>query len=296
MEFELKNYAKWILSGEHAVLQGGKALAFPLRNFYFQANGEFSQTGNKKEINVESCNEELIIIIKKLLISAIKLFNIKPFYSSYKINFAGNIPIKCGLGSSAAICVLIAKIVSLFIPNIKYNHLFLFSVAKTLENNFHKKSSGLDVAVSLFNKPIIFENCSVKEILSVPFWPHLGLSFSGTESLTAECAQKVQRIRETDLSYSQELDNYMNESANMCEIALKQGDPDLLRAGIDLGCDVFRKWGLVSDKLDEHIKFLKSQGAIAAKPIGSGLGGCVVSLWPKKNKNYEDICLTLENP
>lgn len=296
MEFELKNYAKWILSGEHAVLRGAKALAFPLRSFSFQAKGEFSRSGDRQEINVESSNEELILIIKNLLESAIRLFNITPFYPSYKINFSGNIPIKCGLGSSAAICVLIAKIVSLFIPNIKYNHLFLFSVAKTLENNFHKKSSGLDVAVSLFDKPIIFEGCSVKETLTVSSWPHLGLSFSGIESSTAECAKRVQEIRKRDLAYSQELDNYMNESANMCEIALKQGDFDLLRTGIDLGCDVFRKWGLVSETLDEHIKFLKSQGALAAKPIGSGLGGCVVSLWPEKNKNFEDICLTLENP
>lgn len=296
MGFELKSYAKWILSGEHTVVAGGKAIAFPLRNFSFTAECDFSYSGFKKEVIIESENKEFLEIVQNLIETAMTFFRIKPFYPSYKIRFFGNIPIKCGLGSSAAICVLVSRIVAYLIPDFKFNHVFLFSVAKILENNFHGKSSGLDIAVTLYNKPIIFENGAVKETFSVESWPVLGLSYSGKQSITSLCARKVQQMRNENTKYAQELDNSMNESANMCELALRQGDLHLLRAGIELGCDVFRKWGLINDSLDEHIKFLKSKGALAVKPIGSGFGGYVVSLWPEKNEVYKDICLTLENP
>jgi mevalonate kinase len=106
--------------------------------------------------------------------------------------------------------------------------------------------------------------------------------------------KSVQEIFRKNESLALELDNLMNHSADLCESALKNADFEKLKDGINLGCEVFREWGLCHEPLEYHIDMVLSAGAVAAKPIGSGLGGYVVSLWQEKPKS--DIYLTLEKP
>ena len=71
----------------------------------------------------------------------------------------------------------------------------------------------------------------------------------------------------------------MNRSAELCIEGIESCNLDALADGINLGAKIFEEWGLMNDALANAIKDLKEHGAIAAKPIGSGLGGYVVSLF-----------------
>ncbi len=90
----------------------------------------------------------------------------------------------------------------------------------------------------------------------------------------------------------------MNISVELCIEGLRNYDLEELSEGINLGSQVFKEWGLFNQSLDNTIKNLKRQGALASKPIGAGLGGYVVSLWNKWNENLSycnSIRLTLDN-
>ncbi|MDR1334478.1 MAG: hypothetical protein LBJ71_04630, partial [Holosporaceae bacterium] len=143
--------AKWILCGEHSVVRGGKAIAFPLNDFsnsiFFEKSDDFSIQSD--------CSENVVF---DLLKTGCRYLNISPQKISGHLMIKSNIPIKSGLGSSAALCANIAKIFEFY----GYcNNVWEF--AKHLEDKFHQKSSGLDVSVVLKNKPTIFSNNKILE-------------------------------------------------------------------------------------------------------------------------------------
>jgi mevalonate kinase len=302
---KLSSYAKWILSGEHAVVRGGKAIAFPLRNYECSVQFEeadalgIEHRNVSKEIDspsegkgnlahVEDLNETFISLLKR----AAQFTNTNFEEIRWKFVVTTDIRTKSGLGSSAAICTNIANIFKYF----GYCN-DVFSLAKHLEDYFHKKSSGLDISVAMTNRPIVFQNNKITSMLEVSFWPQLILTYSGEKSMTCKCEEMVTNIFKKDEKLALELDATMNRASDLCELGLKNGDFCLLKEGISLGNEAFRGWGLHNESLTEHLNILLSSGAAAAKPVGSGLGGYVVSLWEQgKPIKYNGTYLTLDRP
>ena len=282
---QVSSYSKWVLSGEHSVVRGGKAIAFPLKNYKCSVNFEKNVILNVKHSN----NLEKIFI--NLIKNAAEFTGIDPKVLHGSFEISSNIPMNAGLGSSAAICSNIAKL---------FKILRLcddeFSLAKNLENAFHKKSSGLDTSVAITSNAIVFQNGNIIKHPQISFWPNMILTYSGKKLSTSASSQIVKNLFSKDRALAEKLDEMMQESVNLCEYALENGDFYSLKSGIQLGNEAFEKWGLINEQLEQHIKMLKSNGAIAAKPVGSGLGGYVVSLWDSKPNLNNHICLTLERP
>ncbi|MCB0347867.1 MAG: hypothetical protein KDD37_03485, partial [Bdellovibrionales bacterium] len=186
-------------------------------------------------------------------------------------------PIGSGLGASAAFCV---AVVQLFVHMgwVEANNAFHF--AKEIENLFHGESSGLDIAVILEGKPILFNRLEGMQVLDFSWKPNLYLSYSGNRGLTSDCVNKVKKMHEDYSQMAMRVDDKMKQSVDLILKALK-GDKDtfLLKEGIDLGLSCFQDWNLVNANLREHIQILKNHGAMAVKPTGSGDGGYVLSLW-----------------
>jgi mevalonate kinase len=285
--------AKWILSGEHTVIRGGKAIAFPLRKYGccvdFEENDTFVVEHSCAGYHVSI--DELNSIFKSLLKKAAEFTNISLEKIKGKFLVTSNIKTRSGLGSSSAICVNIANVFKYFGFSGD-----IFMLAKFLEDYFHKKSSGLDVAVALNNKPVVFQHNEVASILEPSFWPHLALTYSGEQSITSRCIEIVNNFIKKNEKLAFELDNMMNTASDLCETGFKSVSFDKIKDGISLGNEAFKSWGLHTKSLTEHISMLKRQGAVAAKPTGSGLGGYVVSLWEEDPKLHNDACLTLEKP
>ena len=80
----------------------------------------------------------------------------------------------------------------------------------------------------------------------------------------------------------------MSKSVELAYLALTSTDKTefdrqhLLKEAIELAYQCFKDWCLTDDALNAHILELKSFGAVACKPTGSGSGGYVLSLWSKE--------------
>ncbi|MDR1982421.1 MAG: hypothetical protein LBQ08_01320 [Holosporaceae bacterium] len=263
------SHAKWILSGEHSVVRGKKAIAFPLKNYKNSITFEKSD-----HFRISASQEYSKETIMSLLKEASNFLKISLEKISGHIGMKSDIPMKAGLGSSAAICVNIANI---------FRHFGfcddVLNLARHLENRFHKKSSGLDVTVVFENKPIIFKENKLSEFLEPGFWPPMILTYSGEKSITSSCATIIGEIFLKNEKLALELDEQMDSASNLCEEALKNSDFYKLKDGITLGGEIFHRWGLCNSSMNLHINKLLSCGARAAKPIGSGLGGYILSLW-----------------
>lgn len=262
--------AKWILAGEHTVIRGGGAIAFP----YFKKSMTLNYEPHE-ELKIKLKNEaHKKAFIKILEISSEQLkipFNeIKGIFS-----VTSNIPISAGLGSSAALCVSVAKF---FKQNIIQNNLTLDLFAKTLENSFHCKSSGLDVAVIINEKPIFFRDMKVN-VIAEKFHPNFKLTYSGRGQETRHCVNKVFDFFKTNPKEARLIEQKMNDAVASCANSLESNDLVLLAHGMNKAKECFFDWGICPDFQKKHIDQLINQGALAAKPIGGGGGGYVLSLW-----------------
>ncbi len=182
------------------------------------------------------------------------------------------------MGASAALCVAIAR---WFISQQLIEASSLYDFARSLEDLFHHKSSGLDIAAVIANEGIHFEDGDYR-VLQTKWQPVWCLSFSGQIGMTSHCVKKVRELWENQPDMAQTIDNNMLGAVAQAEQALQlspqQGLP-LLAEAINQTRTCFTQWGLAGGRIAEHMDYLLQHGALAVKPTGSGDGGFVLSLW-----------------
>lgn len=274
---QFNSYAKCILAGEHSVLRGHKALVYPVQCKALNAELKPTDDNLQIEFNGPYANE-LQLVLWSVIEEALKKINKKREHLKGQLKVDSNIPLGTGLGASAALCVCVAKLFQQY-GWVKEAELFNFS--RDLEDLFHGKSSGVDIAAALSEGCIEFKDSVLK---AFPFaWkPKLYLSYCGQRGVTSECVKKVDQLFEADPEKAKSIDNKMSEAVEMIESALKiqsENSMSQLVSGLTMANDCFKSWGLLSPPLSAHMEALKSAGAIAMKPTGSGLGGHVLSLW-----------------
>lgn len=278
--FETRTYGKWILSGEHSVLRGAPALVFPLYsrslNLSFQEDAEATSLDLKLK---GKHGEELQLLFWGVLEKACELKKIPRSSLKGRLTIESFIPVGAGMGASAAFCVAMTR----WFQSLGWlDDGEVYEFARQLENLFHGESSGVDVAVVMQEQPLYFLRNGIRKVLNPTWQPQWYISYSGQRGVTSECVQKVKNFIVQNPEQGELLDKEMSRSVELANQALavdpKKGLPILVES-INTAAQCFLKWGLTEGSLKSRMDELKSQGAIAVKPTGSGNGGYILSLW-----------------
>lgn len=264
MTHSLRAHGKAILAGEHSVVRGGEAVVLPLRSRALTLEWEHSGSG----VTVEP--GPLAEPFRLSLDKALSLLSFTLPSAGYRIRLASDIPVRAGLGSSAALAVSVVR----FLQEEGAKIPSPLPLAIEIENLFHGKSSGIDVACVLASAPVTY----VKGHAPVPVTPAWKPSFylfdTGQRSATKDCVAKVERAARPDL------DRRMEECVRLVKGALlseSTGRLGALAEALELGASCFEEWGLgPGPALKEKLKHV---GALAVKPTGSGGGGHLLTLW-----------------
>lgn len=319
-KIKVQSFGKWILAGEHAVIRGGACLVLPLKSvsleMTYKENNQplsitFSGVFNDLKLN-KFCEK----VIRKTLVQ-IKNKNLKG-----ALEVHSTIPLGYGLGGSAAFCVSLLKLFSK-LGLIKENQ--VLESAIQLENEFHGKSSGVDVLSVYHNKPLLVQkkkslqiqqNTSLDpftytlrqnpvtyiedtievEFVDFQFQSSFYLLNTKRKSETKHCVKKVQQAYKKNPKRGKALDEKMSQATMLCFKSLTSSSKDYLlelAQAIQQAYDCFVEWDLCSKEDLEEIEYLKSKGALAVKPTGSGGGGFLLSLWKtpcKLNKEGFWVC------
>ncbi|HRO67617.1 MAG TPA: hypothetical protein PL182_08640 [Pseudobdellovibrionaceae bacterium] len=278
MAFQTESFGKWILAGEHAVLRGSPALVFPLKS----RSMKISHEDGAEPLSVEfrgSKGSELEPLFWAVLERACDLMRTPRSGLKGRLRIESTIPIGAGLGASAAFCVAMTRWFH-HLGHLKKSDLAEF--ARTLENLFHGESSGVDIAVAISGEGLHFER-EGRQFAVVPKWrPRWFISYTGQRGVTSDAVNKVKRLIEEKPEEGRRLDDRMKQAARDGERALMMEEGEglsLLIRSIDQAGSCFEAWGLAEGAVKQHLEILKSAGAIAVKPTGSGGGGYVLSLW-----------------
>lgn len=277
-DFAITLTSKFIVAGEHAVLRGNDALALPLQSrtlqFNYQTNAKPYQVtfNGEKNIKLQQSFDELISM-------ALQAAHQPQLKISGNFAISSNIPVGSGLGSSAAISLALG---SWFLQQQLISQSQLFDFARRLENLFHGESTGLDIAVAMHNKPILF-NIHKPIVAITPQWqPNWYLSYSGEAANTAMCIHQVKNLWQHHAQQAKLIDEKMQAAVQQAKSALEKsatpGQVELINA-IKQAQSCFEDWQLQTELCKNHIESLYQAGAQAVKLTGSGLGGYVLSLW-----------------
>ena len=277
----IKIYGKVIITGEHSVLRGGLAIAYPLYNKSLEM--AILPKGQSKD------NKDFQPIDQKILQNALEICG-KSLSDLKEPIFIKNPLDGGGLGSSAALCVALGR---LMVSQGWLSSSDLFKYCHTLEHFFHGESSGLDIAVILKEKPISYQKEEGAKDILINWSPCFCVSFSGQKSLTAQNIKLVQSQN------TKNTDQKMSHASELVIEALQKNPTDglpFLIEALQTAYSCFQQWSLVPDTVKKHIDQCQKEGAIASKPTGSGGGGHVLSLFNQPPSQAIYITAPLKNP
>lgn len=273
-DFQTTAHGKWILVGEHSVVRGTSAIVFPITTKKLTL--KYLATSQKFNVEYTGYTTGLEQAFWQVLKYGQHLLGKSIHYGDLHLH--NTIPIGVGLGASAALCVVIAR---WFVAQDFLKATETYLLAKNLENLFHKKSSGLDIAGASANCGIYFQQGQIYK-LKQAWKPQWFLSASGQISSTAECIDHVNNMLQNNASIVTGIDAKMQACVSKARLNLEYNEPESLlnlATAIKEAATCFQEWGLVSMQLKQHMQTLMDYGALAVKPTGSGKGGFVISLW-----------------
>jgi len=270
---------KWVLSGEHSVLRGGAAIAMPHPEFSMHFQFSPCLSGGL-DVDPTEMRNTVFQLIERLRPS------FEPEGIQGLLSIQNSIPMGAGLGSSAALCFGLVHWLAEWGGRQDLSISDRVSLARELENTFHGKSSGMDVAAVSARKPIFFKMGELPVELELAELPRFSFHDTGKRAETRECVDSVQKLLSTNSELGVKIDQEMTfatEETKSGLFAFDSGDREIglatLSSAMKRSTDCFRKWGLLTDLIESQIRQLYRDGALAVKPTGAGRGGFLVALW-----------------
>ncbi|WP_155080145.1 hydroxymethylglutaryl-CoA synthase [Piscirickettsia salmonis] len=286
---------KLILSGEHAVVHGAPAIAIAINryttttvskqqqdlSFHFESlkhKSEYSydklsdlkqrikrahQRFMQGELGIRDVLQKPFELLQFTASHSIDMIKPSTLAHGVNIHTESDIPIGCGMGSSAAGIVSLNYAMSLFFKQ-RISDKEQFELSLTAENMQHGQSSGIDIMLSLHGGCRQFQQGESKT-LPTPAFPLKVINTGTPESTTGECVKATRDYFKKNPALTEQFALVTNQLEHAIINQDQANFIKAVRANHRLLCEL----GIVPNKVQTLISALEDTGA-AAKICGAG--------------------------
>lgn len=271
-------HAKVILFGEHAVVHGQPAIAFPMKQVSLNAtatrvDGPLSLTADIFDGPLTKAPAKLAPLVTTIE-ATLDLLQLR--LEGVHVAVSGDIPLERGLGSSAAGAAAIVSALADLSGQPLDDH-SRYELVQAGERVAHGSPSGLDAYTVVGAKPIWFQAGRIQPI-TVRLGAPLVVADSGCPGDTRSAVAAVGDLRRANPALAAEHFERIRRHTVAARENLARDERVELGRRMTAVHDTLRSLSVSSPELDHLVEAALRADALGAKLTGGGRGGCIVAL------------------
>lgn len=269
---------KIILIGEHSVVYGKKAIAFP-----FAGVGIHTTVQKKPTIHIQSkyfsgtLDEMKQIASMHNLVLLIEVLQKDLALPNFNLSIQSSIPSERGMGSSAAVAVSIVRAIFDW-QNLALDNKTLLKYVDYSEQIAHDNPSGIDAAATSGTQPILFEKGQPFEAFPLNVDAYLLVADTGIKGQTRQAVKDVATLVNQKGQNVQAIIDQLGDLTLEAKTAIIQNQAKRLGQIMTASHHLLQKLTVSNQTLDEAVEIALDNHALGAKLTGGGRGGCLIVL------------------
>ncbi|WP_165168446.1 mevalonate kinase [Rothia uropygialis] len=271
-------WGKVILFGEHSVVHGHPAIAFPLPQVGLTATATPSPGPLWLTVDIYdgplASAPPMLAPLGATITATLELIGHRQ--QGLHITCIGDFPLERGLGSSAAGAASIANAI-LDLTGNDLPRSVRHGLVQTGERVAHGNPSGLDAYTVLSRSPIWFQ-AGIAENIEVNLGAPIVVADSGQPGDTHSAVGAVTEMRRTNPGDVARYFETIRDHTVAARENLKNDEREALGRRMNEVHEALRELSVSSPHLDQLVRSARDAGALGAKLTGGGRGGCVIAL------------------
>ncbi len=264
-------HGKIILMGEHAVVYGHDAIAWPLLSSHVKTIAKQVSSSHIHSSLFDGVLEQAPVYLKTFILQLQDALDLQ----GVDLTITSDLPLGAGLGSSAAIagsitaaCFDLCHQPLPLADRLKWIHVF--------ETSVHGNPSGVDGFMTSTQSPIVFNKIKGFQTIQTPIQGFLVIAHSQVFGSTKEAVALVARyVKQHGMKQVDELGKFVQQA----KLFLTQGNLVGLGRLMFQAHQALKELGVSHPQVDRMVEQALTAGALGAKLTGGGLGGCVIALF-----------------
>jgi mevalonate kinase len=276
---------KFILFGEHAVVYGQPAIAFPLHQLRAAAQINVIPDAPHGCVRIhapdidyqtwlhEADEEDPLRKIVQLTLEEIRAQS----FPAFEMQVSSEIPVSSGLGSGAAVSTAIVRALSQHFEHpleLERQSELVYEVEKI----HHGTPSGIDNTVIVYNRPIFYIRGCQPEYLEISGELTFILADTNLPSNTGMIVGNVRKAWEQDRPTFDTLFREIGQVTERAKSAIAAGDVKSIGMLMDENQELLEQLGVSSETISVLLATARDHGAYGAKLSGAGVGGIIITL------------------
>lgn len=280
-----KATGKIILMGEHAVVYGEPAIAFPFSGTQVTATVQSAKENSLTSIYhiglLADVPEELTNIQQLATCLQQKLHT-----EDFHLVIESTIPSERGMGSSAAVAVAITRAFFDW-QKITLSQEELLDYVNFSENIAHGNPSGIDAAATSGEQPIYFRKDH--DYLSFPLNidAYLLVADTGIKGQTRSAVRSVAKLFEKDPDEISVEIKALGRLTEQAKEAIIYNQKSRLGKAMNQAQQHLKNLTVSNEAIDQYIQLALEHHSLGAKLTGGGRGGCLLVLLENKQQAEE---------
>ena len=267
---------KIILMGEHAVVYGEPAIAFPFGGTQVTATVTLSKENNLTSIyHVGLLDEapESLLNIQQLTNKLQEILHAPNFH----LTIESTIPSERGMGSSAAVAVAITRAFFDW-QDQELTQADLLKWVDFSEAIAHGNPSGIDAAATSGEAPIYFKRDFPFESFPLNIDAYLLVADTGIKGQTRSAVRSVAALMEQQPEEISGIIHQLGQLTQQARTAIIENQATLLGQLMTQAQAQLKQLTVSNEMLDDLVTIALNHGALGAKLTGGGRGGCLLVL------------------